>query len=112
MSTSTPISSPPDHLPATPIPARQLPASGPASGWSPSSPAAFLTESNSYEELTNFFELAGGLYFDPHIGAMVDANGNEREGFGRANDPRWLAGGLDISQAENEVLTKVMVEHL
>ena len=43
---------------------------------------------------------------------MVDANGNEREGFGRANDPRWLAGGLDISQAENEVLTKVMVEHL
>lgn len=43
---------------------------------------------------------------------MVDANGNEREGFGQANDPRWLAGGLDVSQAENEALTKVMVELL
>lgn len=43
---------------------------------------------------------------------MIDANGNEREGFGQANDPRWLAGGSNGSQAENEALIKVMVELL
>lgn len=89
MTTSTPISSPRHHLPAPSISARQLPAPG----WSGSAPVAFPTEANNgCEDLTSFFELAGGLYFDdPHI---------ETAGL--------LADGLDVFQAEDEALTRVM----
>lgn len=95
MTTSTPTSLSRHHLPATSISTRQLPEPG----WSGSAPVAFSTEANNgCEDLTSFFELAGGLYFDPHIGA----------GLGPASDPRLLADGLDVFQAEDEALTRVM----
>lgn len=59
---------------------------------------------NSCEDLTSFFELAGGLYFDPQIGAEVDANGNDHGGFVQTSDLRLS----DAIQAEDEALTRVM----
>lgn len=55
-------------------------------------------DNNSCEDLTSFFEMAGGLYFDPAM--------NTNEGVWHQNGQ--APPGLDASQAENEALTKVM----
>lgn len=80
-----------------------------ASAWSVPSAVTVQTNANSCEDLTSFFELAGGLYFDPHIGTGADANGTGHDdGTVQDNDSRLSAGGLDAFQAEDEALTKVM----
>lgn len=80
-----------------------------ASAWSVPSPVTVQTDANSCEDLTSFFELAGGLYFYPHIGTGADANGTDHDdGTVQDNDSRLSAGGLDAFQAEDEALTRVM----
>ncbi|PTU21565.1 hypothetical protein P175DRAFT_0476870 [Aspergillus ochraceoroseus IBT 24754] len=65
-----------------------------------SSLTATPTDQNSCEDLTSFFEMAGGLYFDPRTD-----DGLATEGFlphGGQSD------GIDAFQAEDEALTRVM----
>jgi hypothetical protein len=76
-----------------------------ASVWSVSSPhaPAQLAQSanhDSCEDLTSFFEMAGGLYFDPRAEHREEAH--EPEGTSAGGD------GIDVFLAENEALTRVM----
>lgn len=65
--------------------------------WSMSPVTVPGAEHNSCEDLTSFFEMAGGLYFDP---------GMNTEGLWREN--RQATQGWDAFQAEDEALTRVM----
>ncbi|KAF7596668.1 hypothetical protein BBP40_000590 [Aspergillus hancockii] len=76
-----------------------------ASLWSVSSPPvpAHVNHSGNHdtcEDLTSFFEIAGGLYFDPRTEPREEAHESEVTS----------AGGneTDVFQAENEALTRVM----
>ncbi|KAL4879296.1 hypothetical protein BJY04DRAFT_220417 [Aspergillus karnatakaensis] len=69
--------------------------------WPTSSPqATSWVDENSHEDLTSFFEMAGGLYFDPRIDPGL---GNELPPQSGIND------ALDAFEAEEEALTRVMV---
>lgn len=65
----------------------------------PTSPATAVgTDQNACEDLTSFFEMAGGLYFDP---AMDNNAGLWQENV-------QGAPGFDAFQAEDEALTRIM----
>lgn len=66
-------------------------------------------DSNGCEDLSSFFEIAGGLYFDPRAGtnyATGMETGVSYADGGRGHD------ALDAFQAENEALTRVMADLL
>lgn len=65
----------------------------------PTSPATAVgTDHNACEDLTSFFEMAGGLYFDPAM--------NNNAGLWQGNVQG--APGFDAFQAEDEALTRIM----
>ncbi|ODM14752.1 hypothetical protein SI65_09746 [Aspergillus cristatus] len=82
-----------------------VPTEQPSTAWSTTTPVTLPTDTNnSCEDLTSFFELAGGLYFDPQIGTEVNANGNGHGVFVQTSDARLS----DAIHAEDEALTRVM----
>jgi hypothetical protein len=78
-----------------------------ATMWPLSPGTAIDLESNDCEDLSSFFEMAGGLYFDPHTephlapGAGIGMEVSHSD-YGRAPH------ALDAFQAEDEALTRVM----
>ncbi|RHZ49828.1 transcription factor domain-containing protein [Aspergillus thermomutatus] len=102
--TGTPLSmgshaeSPYTQRPVVGLPTPQHPAS--AYLRSMTSPTTVLADETSCEDLTSFFEMAGGFYFD------------SRMGNGGASDeplvPDAAMEGFDAFQAEDEALTRVM----
>ncbi|KNG89707.1 putative fungal specific transcription factor [Aspergillus nomiae NRRL 13137] len=76
-----------------------------ASLWSVSSPLAtapvnYGNNDDSCDDLTSFFEMAGGLYFDPKTGPPEEAPAADGASAG--------VEGIDAFHAENEALTRVM----
>jgi hypothetical protein len=80
-----------------------FPTPQPPGGFWPMSPATGdNAETNGCEDLSSFFEIAGGLYFDPRGGTdLLDV------GISQANDGR-SPNALDAFHAEDEALTRVM----
>ncbi|KAL2855374.1 hypothetical protein BJY01DRAFT_11759 [Aspergillus pseudoustus] len=69
--------------------------------WPTSSPQATVQiDENSCEDLTSFFEMAGGLYFDPRVDPTL---GSEA-----LPDHSGLSDALGAFEAEGEALTRVM----
>lgn len=64
------------------------------------SPTTVLADETSCEDLTSFFEMAGGFYFDSRMG-----NGGVSE---EGMVPDAATEGFDAFQAEDEALTRVM----
>jgi len=62
-------------------------------------------EINGCEDLSSFFEIAGGFYFDPHSGSNIAAGVDT--GLTPPGDTR-LPNALDAFHAEDEALTRVM----
>lgn len=62
-------------------------------------------ESNVCEDLSSFFEIAGGFYFDPQTGSDITAG--EDVGLAPGGDTR-SPNALDAFHAEDEALTRVM----
>jgi hypothetical protein len=60
-------------------------------------------ETNGCEDLSSFFEIAGGFYFDPQTGPDVSID----MGLTHSSDTR-LPNALDAFHAEDEALTRVM----
>ncbi|KAJ5293582.1 hypothetical protein N7508_008403 [Penicillium antarcticum] len=60
-------------------------------------------ETNGCEDLSSFFEIAGGFYFDPHTDPDVSVD----VGLTQTSDTR-LPNALDAFHAEDEALTRVM----
>lgn len=82
-----------------------VPAEQPSTSWSTTPAFTLPTDTNnSCEDLTSFFELAGGLYFDPQIEKEVNANGDSQGAFVQTSDARLS----DAIHAEDEALTRVM----
>lgn len=83
--------------------ANEFPASQPLGGFWPMSPGTVGdAETNECEDLSSFFEIAGGLYFDPRGGTdLLDV------GMSHPNDGR-LSNALDAFHAEDDALTRVM----
>lgn len=75
-----------------------IPTPQPSVSLWPISPATVPGTVNGCEDLTSFFEMAGGLYFDPQI----NANG------GILHENGQIPPGLDAFQAEDEALTRIM----
>ncbi|KAB8207905.1 hypothetical protein BDV34DRAFT_223102 [Aspergillus parasiticus] len=76
-----------------------------ASLWSVSSPPStapvnYGNTDDSCDDLTSFFEMAGGLYFDPRTGPPEETLTSEGASAG--------GEGVDAFHAENEALTRVM----
>lgn len=84
-----------------------IPTSQPSSSsfWPLSPRTAADAGSNGCEDLTSFFEIAGGLYFDPQAGTDL-ASGVEM-GISHPENGR-IPNALDAFQAEDEALTRVM----
>ncbi|KAF7117328.1 hypothetical protein CNMCM5793_006077 [Aspergillus hiratsukae] len=80
------------------LPTPQHPAS--AHLRSMTSPTTVLADETSCEDLTSFFEMAGGFYFDSRMGN----GGASDEGL----VPDAVTEGFDAFQAEDEALTRVM----
>lgn len=108
---STPLTSsmgsPPVHKTPTLYqpPGIPTPQHSSTSFWPLSPGTAHEGESNGCEDLSSFFEIAGGLYFDPRAGTDIASEvgmGMSQSGGGRAPNP------LDAFQAEDEALTRVM----
>ncbi|KAL4809887.1 fungal-specific transcription factor domain-containing protein, partial [Aspergillus unguis] len=79
------------------------PAPGP---WTDPSPQMAWVDENSCEDLTSFFEMAGGLYFDPRIDpGLQNADTN---GHGNDLPSQSVTDALGAFETENEALTKVM----
>ncbi|KAJ6116605.1 hypothetical protein N7512_006330 [Penicillium capsulatum] len=73
--------------------------------WSLSPGTATEADSNGCEDLSSFFEIAGGLYFDPQTEAEL-AGGMD---MGMSHPPNGrIPNALDAFQAEDEALTRVM----
>lgn len=75
--------------------------------WPLSPGTAIDLESNDCEDLSSFFEIAGGLYFDPGADAHVPS----AVGMGMEMSPSdygRVPHVLDAFQAEDEALTRVM----
>lgn len=107
---ATPLSStaesPPVHKPPSLYPPSGIPTPQPSSAfWTLSPGTAAEAESNSCEDLSSFFEIAGGLYFDPRAGA--DLAGGVEMGMSHPENGR-VPSALDAFQAEDEALTRVM----
>lgn len=63
---------------------------------------------NTYSDLTDFFELAGDCFLDSQ--SHNDTIGNEISGQGIAAEPgQQAANSIDMFQAEDETLTRLMV---
>jgi hypothetical protein len=74
-----------------------------ASFWPLSPSAAPEVESNGCEDLSSFFEIAGGFCFEPRPDIANEAEmGMSQDGSGSAPNP------VDVFQAEDEALTRVM----
>ncbi|KAJ5965251.1 Copper amine oxidase N2/N3-terminal [Penicillium waksmanii] len=74
-----------------------------ATFWPLSPNAALEVESNGCEDLSSFFEIAGGFCFEPRPDIANEAEmGMSQDGAGSAPNP------LDVFQAEDEELTRVM----
>ncbi|KAL2852560.1 hypothetical protein BJX68DRAFT_274947 [Aspergillus pseudodeflectus] len=71
-----------------------------ASLWPVSSPQKEQVDENSCEDLTSFFEMAGGLYFDPRLDPTI--------GTDILPDHSALSDALGAFEAEDEALTRVM----
>lgn len=74
-----------------------------ASIWPTSPETATWVDENSCEDLTSFFEMAGGLYFDPRVDPGL--------GNGTGSDLPSQSGvtdALGVFEAEEEALTRVM----
>jgi hypothetical protein len=83
------------------------PQSSSATLWPLSPGTAIDLESNDCADLSSFFEIAGGLYFDPD----ADAHLASRVGMGvemSHSDYGRAPHALDAFQAEDEALTRVM----
>lgn len=90
---------PSQALGSTPLDASGIPTPQPSGPMWPMTPSmAPVTDHNGCEDLTSFFEAAGGLYFDPGM--------NSNNGVGQRNGQ--APSGLDAFQAEDEALTRVM----
>ncbi|KAJ5646207.1 hypothetical protein N7490_002579 [Penicillium lividum] len=73
--------------------------------WPLSPGTAPEADSNECEDLSSFFEIAGGLYFDPRAGAdYTRAN----TGISNCGVDGRSPNALDAFQAEDEALTRVM----
>lgn len=73
--------------------------------WPISPDATVQSETNGCEDLSSFFELAGGFYFDPH--STSDIGAGVGVGLTPAGETR-LPNTLDAFHAEEEALTRVM----
>ncbi|KAJ5692776.1 hypothetical protein N7462_002199 [Penicillium macrosclerotiorum] len=73
--------------------------------WPRSPGTAVEAESNGCEDLSSFFEIAGGLYFDP--GADAELTTGVDFGMSHLENGR-MSGVLDAFQASDEALTRVM----
>ena len=94
-----PISEP--HHPGTTSQPTGILTPQPSTSLWPMSPATMPgTENNTCEDLTSFFEMAGGLYFDPAL--------NTAPNEGTWHENGHAPAGLDAFQAEDEALTRVM----
>ncbi|CAI7659465.1 unnamed protein product [Penicillium glandicola] len=72
----------------------------------PMSPGSIARpESNVCEDLSSFFEIAGGFYFDPE--SVPDVTAGEDVGLVSPGDTR-LPNALDAFHSEDEALTRVM----
>ena len=60
----------------------------------------YTTAHESCDDLTSFFEMAGGLYFDPKTGPPDETLTSDGASAG--------GEGVDAFHAENEALTRVM----
>lgn len=101
--TSTPVST--SSSPHIQLAIHSVPTEQPSTAWSTTPAVTLPTDTNnSCEDLTSFFELAGGLYFDPQIETEVDGNGNGHGAFVQTSDARLS----DAIHAEGEALTRVM----
>lgn len=89
---------PTPQLDVHPVQSTGMPTPQPSASLLPMSSTTVPGAVNSCDDLTSFFEMAGGLYFDPE----GNANGWEWHGNGQAPT------GLDAFQAEDEALTRVM----
>ncbi|KAJ5626240.1 hypothetical protein N7510_002549 [Penicillium lagena] len=104
---STPVSastqSPSAQCTPTLYQTNSFPTPQPPGGFWPMSPGTVGdAETNGCEDLSSFFEIAGGLYFDPGGGTdLLDV------GMSHPNDSR-LPNALDAFHAEDEALTRVM----
>ncbi|KAL4773227.1 hypothetical protein BDW60DRAFT_206519 [Aspergillus nidulans var. acristatus] len=80
--------------------------------WPLSSPqTSSWADENSCEDLTSFFEMAGGLYFDPRIEPTLDARSDSGTTTGDGNEmlsQGALTDALGAFEAEDEALTRVM----
>ncbi|KAJ5547893.1 hypothetical protein N7513_005127 [Penicillium frequentans] len=86
-------------------PGMSTPQQSSATFWPLSPGTAAEADSNECEDLSSFFEIAGGLYFDPRAGADFTTGvniGMSNCGIGRSPN------ALDAFQAEDEALTRVM----
>jgi hypothetical protein len=63
------------------------------------------SESKVCEDLSSFFEIAGGFYFDPQPGSDIAAGADV--GLAPPGDTR-SPNALDAFHAEDEALTRVM----
>lgn len=110
---TTPLSltteSPPSHRAPhlDPMQGDSTPQPSSATLWPLSPGTAIDLESNDCEDLSSFFEIAGGLYFDP------DADAHVASGVGMGMEmshPDYgrVPHALDAFQAEDEALTRVM----
>ncbi|KAL2788526.1 hypothetical protein BJX66DRAFT_254420 [Aspergillus keveii] len=99
-----PYPSPSVYHPHQPREARHgpsLPTPQPsASLWPVPSPQTAQIDENSCEDLTSFFEMAGGLYFDPRFDPTL--------GTDVLPDHSALSDALGAFEAEDEALTRVM----
>lgn len=101
-----------DFTPALPnshsTPEVHQPRNMPTSFWTSGSSDVTRPESNMCEDLSSFFETAGDLYFDSQV---CDLPGDVDMGFFA---PTGLPSStaLDVFEADNEALTKVMADLL
>ncbi|KAJ5924093.1 hypothetical protein N7466_008280 [Penicillium verhagenii] len=87
-------------------PGMSTPQKSSATFWPLSPGTAPEADSNQCEDLSSFFEIAGGLYFDPRAGADFTTEVNI-PGMPNCENGR-SPNALDAFQAEDEALTRVM----
>jgi hypothetical protein len=75
--------------------------------WPLSPGTAIDPESNDCEDLSSFFEIAGGLYFDPGSDAHPASEAGIGMGMSHPDYGR-VPHTLDTFQAEDEALTRVV----
>ncbi|CEJ57519.1 hypothetical protein PMG11_06210 [Penicillium brasilianum] len=111
---TTPLSTATESPPSQRVPRRDqmqddfsTPQRSSATLWPLSPATAIDPESNDCEDLSSFFEIAGGLYFDPGS----DAHPASEAGIGMGmshHDYGRVPHALDAFQAEDEALTRVV----